>query len=319
MSMIGVESHNFHFDFFEKNKIPFFFNKVPHVPSMYCPGTNAGTESKSVHILNCVLPYIIDDTCEIAPQFGYFSKTYRLGFAMDFSKNESQRDYLRNRLGKKMFKNLRQDQQRLEKSFDITFKIYHGDIQKENCGFLMTTLKTYIESRFEGRVHKHVALEKWDFYKNSSYGDIISKKASLFVMYNGNNPIAISLNYHYKNILNAAITSFDQDYYRYSLGKLMFAKQIDWCYANKYVLLDTGWGSLEYKIKFSNAVYRYQTMVLYPKNNIPKMFLAFTISWLLMAKYYLVMLRDKRLKKPEVTYANRWLDPKGFNKEVSIQ
>ena len=224
---------------------------------------------------------------------------------MDLSESSSVREYLRSQLGKKKFKNLRQDFQRLERSYTIRFEIYHGKIEKSTYHFLMDKLEGYVRERFEGR--KHAALIRWKDYTDTAFEQIIAKNASLFVLYEKDNPIAIALNYHYKNIFYSAITSFNQDFYKFSLGKQMFAKQLEWCFENGYRLIDTGWGSLDYKIKFSNAVYRNQTHVLYPKKDYVKKVMAFIISWLLLIKYYLDMVKYFKFNKPESTYKNRWL------------
>ena len=313
MKIPFVESHNFFFDFFEKNQIPAFYSKINGVPKSFFAETVLSKKARNkVHIVNCVPPHIFDDGDSIDPSYGFFSKSYRIGFAMDLTNHDSARAYLRDRLGKKTFKNIRQDQQRLERDHNIRVETYHGDIDRSLCTELLNTLKKYVESRFEGRTHKHTALSRWDFYAETTYKNICAKRASLFVVYNNNDPIAISLSYHYKNIFNATITSFDQEYYRYSLGKLMFVWQLEWCYENGYGLLDTGWGNLDYKIKFCNAVYYYKTHVFYQKKSFFKKILAYTISWLLLKKHHLITLRGKKIQDLESAYEGLWLKPERF-------
>ncbi len=313
MKIPFVESHNFYFDFFEKNQVPAFYSKIDGVPQSFFAETDLSKKTKNkVHIVNCIPPHIFDDGDGINPSYGYFSKSYRMGFAMDLTDYDSARAFLRDRLGKKTFKNLRQDQQRLKRDHNIRVVTYYGDIDQALCTELFNTLKGYVESRFKGRTHKHTALNRWDFYAETSYQKICSKQASLFVVYDDTNPIAISLSYHYKNIFCATITSFDKEYHRYSLGKLMFVWQMEWCYQNGYGLLDTGWGNLDYKIKFSNAVHYYKTHVLYPKNSIFKKVLAYTISWLLLKKHHWITLRGKNIQHLESAYKGLWLKPERF-------
>ena len=309
MNLLNIQRSNFHFDFFERSFIPDYYQGIKGIPQEFyqLPYPKNDSRNKRIAFINCIPPYLSVNEDNLNDSFGCYSKSYRLGFAMDLSKSSSAREYLRNQLGKKMFKNLRQDFQRLERSYTIRFEIYHGKIEKATYHSLMDILEGYIRGRFEGRTSKHSALNRWKDYTDTAFEQIIAKNASLFVLYEKDNPIAISLNYNYKNIFYPAVASFDQDFYKFGLGKQMFAKQIEWCYANRYHLIDTGWGSFDYKIKFSNAVFRYQTHVLYPEKDYVKKVMAFTISWLLLIKYYLVMVKYSKFKNPESSYKNRWL------------
>ena len=310
MKIPFVEHHNFHFDFFEKNEVPPFYDQISGVPKSFFNATDMA--KNKVHIVNCVPPYIFGQNDSVAPDYGCFSNSYRMGFAMDLTNFNSAEDYFRERLGNKSFKNLQRKQQKLERNFDIHLENYYGEIDQAQCENLLNTLKGFIESRFEGRTQKHLALNRWDFYAKTTYKNICSKKASLFVVYNNHNPIAMTLNYHYKSTFSGTLTSFHQDYYRYSLGKLMAIWLVDWCYKNGYTLLDMGWGNQEYKIKFANAVYYYSTDVFYPKKSIFKKILAYFTSWFLMKKYFLITLRGKKLQNPEDPFENRWLELERF-------
>ena len=87
----------------------------------------------------------------------------------------------------------------------------------------------------------------------------------------------------------------------------MFCKQIEWSLENGYKLIDLAWGSFDYKIKFSNAVYKYQTHVLYPKTNFLAKVLAFIEINRLRIIYYMVMIRDGKFRNPKKTYNGKWL------------
>jgi len=56
---------------------------------------------------------------------------------------------------------------------------------------------------------------EWEFYKEVAYPLILESKASLFVLYDNETPIAITYNYHSENIVFDAITVFDIDYIKY--------------------------------------------------------------------------------------------------------
>ena len=307
MKKLGFKYHNFVYCFFEKNKVPFFYEEIKNVPKTYY--VDNIDEANEVQIVNYIMPYIGRRKITLKDGYDFYSKSYRLGYAMDFSNSSSATNYLKNVLGKKTYKNLRQDRQRLHRDYNIQLKVYYGDINEDNYQILFKTLKEYILKRFEGRVHKHTALSKWNFYVKSCYNMILAKNAALFVLYNNNSPIAISLGYTHNNILKAAISSFDESYYKYSLGKLMFVNQIEWCFLNNFKLLDTGWGKIEYKIKFSNAIFYYDTKVFYPKDILFKKMVAFLISWVLFIQYFCVIICvEKTFKRPKKVYKNRWLE-----------
>ena len=53
------------------------------------------------------------------------------------------------------------------------------------------------------------------FYRDVALPMILEKKASLFVVYEDSNPIALRLNYFSENTLFHAITTFDIDYSKF--------------------------------------------------------------------------------------------------------
>lgn len=305
--MIKLKRHNFHYDLFEKRSVPINYQNIKGIPIEFYEPSYASQVDDHVTIINCVPPYLEISNKNINSKFANISRSYRLGFAMNLSESKSAIEFLKIQLGKKGYKNLRQDRQRLERDHEINYKVFHGEIDESICNELMNQLESFIRFRFKDRTEKHTALSKWSFYKETTYDQIIHKNASLFVIYQGNNPIAITLTYHYNKILNAAVASFDYNFYKYSLGKIMFVNQIEWCYDNNYELIDIGWGSLDYKIKFSNAVFKYQTHVLYPKNNVFKYITSALISWFLMFKYYLDMIRAGKYRLPNKKYKNKWM------------
>jgi len=302
-----IKTYNFHFDFFEKRELPPFYEIKERDSDCISPNK---AESKSIEngAVLLIPPYLNYTQKDLKPGYSCSSKSYWIGFAMDLHPFNNFREYLRHQLGKKPYKNLRQDIQRLERGHQIHFQTFYGSIDESTYNNLMDTLKKYIEGRFKGRVHKHTALKKWNHYVDSVYPMIHDKKASIFVIYEKDEPISISLNYHYRDIFIAAIISFNHKFFPYSMGKQMFVRQIEWCYANNYRIIDLGWGSFDYKIKFSNAVFKYNTHIIFPKKNLYKRLLSHGIGWYLYLKYYLVMLKQRKLRNPKKTFKGRWLN-----------
>ena len=132
MNLLNIQRANFHFDFFEKRYVPRYYQGIKGIPLEFyqLPYPKNDIRNKRIAIVNSIPPYLSINEDNLTDSYRCYSKSYRLGFAMDLSESSSAREYLRNQLGKKMFKNLRQDFQRLERSYNIQFEIYHGKIEK---------------------------------------------------------------------------------------------------------------------------------------------------------------------------------------------
>lgn len=167
---------------------------------------------------------------------------------------------------------------RLEACFDIKYKTYHGEISKENYNSIMLSLYNMIVSRFKERNELHKNLYEWEYLLENTYDDIINKNASLFVIYNENKPIEVSLNYHFDKVLFSYISSYDIDYSKFGLGHVEIYKQIEWCTNNDYILFEMGVGGMDYKRRWSNNIYRYNHYVVYKKASFQLKFLIIKIQ-----------------------------------------
>lgn len=304
-----IRSHNFFFDFFEKQIIPGVYTDLPLAYRSFLQESLTMPAGKwNLLAISNIPDYLGIGKRNVAPAFGCIERIYRLGFAMDLSPFGSASEFLRNQLGKKSYKNLRQDRQRLEKDHQTKFECFYGDIESGTYAVLIETLEDYIKTRFSGRTKHHAALKRWDHYKHNIIEQVRLKNASLFVLWDAEKPIAITVNYHMSDKLFSSINSFDSAYSSYSPGRQMFIRQIEWCYENEIRLIDMGWGSFEYKIKFSNAVYRLKTQVLYHKSNWFMKPFAVLLCAFMELKYFLVMLRDRKFQNPKVRFKNRWLN-----------
>ncbi|MEZ2415456.1 GNAT family N-acetyltransferase [Muriicola sp. E247] len=299
-------TYNFHYTYYENRNLPPYYARKTR-DQEEIDQSEKKTNTSSVGVVLLIPPYLNYTKKDLKKGYSCVERSFWMGFAIHLPNHGDSNIFLRKQLGKKPYKNLRQDIQRLERDYQITFKTYYGSIDLPTYNTLMQTLKEYIQERFKGRAHKHSALQKWEQYEKSAYQMILEKKASIFAHFNNGVPICISLNYHYQNIFVAAIISFNKDFFSYSPGKQMFVKQIEWCFMNDYQLIDLGWGSFDYKIKFSNAVFKYRTHIVYPENSILKRFISSCLGLFLYVKYYAVMLKQRRLKRPSKTYAGRWI------------
>jgi hypothetical protein len=176
-------------------------------------------------------------------------------------------DYMQLQFQKKARGNVLRAVRRLETCFPIRYQRFYGQISPEECGKLMERLKDMIFTRFLERNEESDTLKIWDAISGGIYDQILSRKASLYVIYREDTPVCISVAYHYHNFFFYYITSYDTDYAKFSPGTIMLYKQLEWCIDNKYRYFDLGYGDLEYKKWWSNHIYKLERFMFFPKNS----------------------------------------------------
>ena len=124
--------------------------------------------------------------------------------------------------------------------FDIKYKMFWGDISKEEYDYVFNHFKQLLTKRFLDKqtVNNNLNSDEWDFYYDVAYPMILEKKASLFVIYHDAKPIGVTLNYLSEEILFDAITVFDIDYAKFHLGSINIMKLIEWCLERNFMALD---------------------------------------------------------------------------------
>ncbi|MFD1162254.1 GNAT family N-acetyltransferase [Hwangdonia seohaensis] len=197
-----------------------------------------------------------------------------IGYAIRINDNKGFDDFFKNEFSKSFRSNTKRFVNRFEACFNASYKMFYGNIDKTEYNDLMSALHTMLTKRFNQREESNKMLDNWEFYLTTTYKNINSKKASLFVIYHDNIPVQISLNYHFNNILFIAIPSYNIDYAKFSLGNISIYKLLEWAVTQKYDLLDLEYGYLEYKRRWSNYIYEFEHHVIYSKNNIQATFLA---------------------------------------------
>lgn len=156
---------------------------------------------------------------------------------------------------------------RLESCFNIEYKMFYGQIDKDIYNFIMDSLFDMMQKRFSQLQIKNESEAKWEHTRTILYDLILKKRASLFVIYSGSKPIEISINYHFKGILFSSISSYDIDYSKFGLGHVEIVKQLEWCLANNHKIFEMGRGDLDYKRRWSNQIYNFEHQILYLKDS----------------------------------------------------
>jgi len=266
MDFLRVKN-NFNFNFYTRGSVHEIYNSIFNKTN----GTTYPNEIQSaknypgrdIIVINNIPGYL---EARITPNIGpykLFKVHYLDGFLIDLDGLASLEDYLKFQFESKNRSKLRSVVKRLETCFDIRYKMYYGAITERKFHFLMDTLHAMISRRFIQRGDIHESLDKWDYYKKSAREMILKKKASLFVIYDRDKPIGISLNYHYQNVLFGKIKSFDIDYSKFSPGSISLLKLIEWCLNENHTTFDLSHGNLAYKSSWSTSKYVFEHHVLY--------------------------------------------------------
>lgn len=277
-----LQKFNFFFEYFEKSSmLPFYESITNNTNGGIIINSNTseiGSYKNKVSVVNFIPPYLDLKLDRQNTPFRAFQVKPRLGYIIDLNAFANADDYLKLQLGSRRRKTILAGIKKLESCFDIQYKIYYGEISESEYELLFSEFERMIKVRFEQKKQEHVGYRRWVLYKDNVYKLILNKKASLFVIYNKNMPIVIDLNYHFDNILDSAMSSYDIDYSKFGLGNIALFKQVEWCFENNYKRLDMRWGEVPYKPLWCNVIEEYKCDVVYNKNIPSDMLLAFAVS-----------------------------------------
>ena len=237
-----IKRNQFLWDFLKKEIIP---KNVESVTLNNITFDNSTFVEKSINQLAVIslVPSYLNlkfKNKEILKEFK-INNTNLDGSGITFNENDTLESYLQNTLGKKTRKNVQRFWNRLNQSFNIKVTYYHGQISKETFTFLMSSLYNFLTKRFNDKQEVNSYLINWDKKIEPAFNLINHKKASLFVIYNEETPINITLNYHtFNTILFSEMNGFDTNYYKFGLGHIDLYLHLKWCLDNNYKFLDLG-------------------------------------------------------------------------------
>lgn len=225
------------------------------------------------------------------------------GYLIQLNKYENLNDYLSKTFSKSSQQKFNRYQQRLEQCFNIKYKVYYGDITKEDYEKVFTSFHDLLTKRFDDKqtINNNLFDHEWNFYHDVVYQMILEKKASLYVIYSGNNPISVRLNYYSNKVVFDAITVFDIDYSKFHLGKISIMKALEWAFENNYEKFDFSKGYFDYKESWGDLKYNFEYHILYHSRSIVSVLIGHCCYYAYKLKQYL---RDQRLndKLHKLTY-----------------
>lgn len=234
-------------------------------------------------------------------------KTYKVkqypGFLMNLEPYKDLNEFMVGTFKKGSRYKLKKYKRKLETCFDIRYKMFYGEISKRDYDFVFEAFNKLLMKRFDYKqvTNNNLENDEWDFYYEVAYPMILEKKAGLFVVYNGDKPIGVTLNYFSDEILFDAITVFDIDYSKFNLGSVSIMKLVEWSIEQKLKLFDFSKGYFDYKKRWASDKYDFEYHLIYDSKSSLAKLLAFAIKTFLEFKQFL---RDKKVneKLHKLTY-----------------
>lgn len=222
------------------------------------------------------------------------------GYSIDLTDFQDVDSYLKSQF-KNNAKTIRRYVKRLESCFDVEYKLFYGQISKNQYDQLLQELRRMIIQRFQQRNEESKSLLEWNRTVELTYPLILNKRASIFVIYDGDKPIEIAINYHFKQIMFSYISSYDIDYAKFGLGHVEIYKQLEWCLKYNFTRFEMGWGDLDYKRRWSNHIYNFEQHLFYYKQTIPTRYKFIIKTLAIRGKLFLISknvhIRVRNLRK----------------------
>ena len=292
-----MKSSNFIIQFFEKDYVPPVYSTVQFQGDKHILfyENSQNIPAHSLYSTRLIPEYLtlFQNEKFVCKKIKQTNKGYAL-FLSDFEDAEAYMLQKSKNNAKSVLKRFK----RLCLCFDISFKTYDESITKVEYDFLMEHFLTLLVRRFEQRKDQNKKIENWDYLHKTAYPLIQQKRASLSVIYNKDIPIQIQLRYHYGKVLFSAVPAYDIDYHKFGLGNIAVYKEIEWCIKNGYKVLDTGYGDLDYKIRWSNKIYTFERHVVY-KKTLPSLCIG-------LVYYYIFGLKETLKKTKEQVVKQKW-------------
>ncbi|NRD24698.1 GNAT family N-acetyltransferase [Winogradskyella litoriviva] len=294
-----VKSFNFisGLDFLKNGNKLFYYN----VGKTHTKGLNYkinSTEDVSLNnkavVIYDVPTYFEVDTTELGSKIKLLKSKQYPGYLIETGKYESLKDYMLENFSKNSRNKNNKFKRRLEDSFNIRYQMFIGEMSKSEYDFIFKSFKELLEKRFADKqiTNNNLEDQEWSFYYDVAYPLILEKKASLFVIYDNEKPIGVTLCYFSEDILFDAITVFDIDYFKFHLGSVTIMKLIEWCIDNEIRILDFSKGYFEYKTRWCTKQYDFEYHIYYDSKSEKSKLLANSIKRLYDIKQ---RLREKNI------------------------
>lgn len=282
--VFNITKHNFFSDLFEQHRINTLYKTVynSYNNTLLTKATYTNTNKATITTFKFVPSYL---TTTVANNLTCNKVFLKQGYLANLKAYNSIDDYLKNGCKRTFRYKILKSVKRLEACFDISYKTYHGDTMAyHEYTHFMNVFHGMLTKRFNQRNDRNLILENWDYYFKITYKLIISKQASLFIIFNKLEPITFTLNFHCDTVLYFSVPTFNLDYAKFTPGNVAIYKIIEWCFENNYQIFDMGYGGFDNKLSWCNSTYDYEHHVLFnPKNSFGNLY-----TTILKTKYKLI-------------------------------
>lgn len=264
--------YNFTFDLFEKRLISPFYESLVNLNNnkevLNRDYNTTDVKGNGIHEVKFIPSFFSLYSNRLNSHYKVYKYSRIENYKIDLEGFSNLNEYLIKVMTPKQRKQIRSKTRRLENCFNITSRSYFGEITESEYKFLFAELRQLIERRFKQRNEKFFLEDKWNYLLEETYLLILDKKASFFVIYDNNQPISIGLNYHFQNIVQSCISSYDIDYSKFGLGHIAILKKLEWCFVNNFKIFDMMWGKVSHKVLWSNSITKYEHHLIYKKHQL---------------------------------------------------
>ena len=275
---------NLIFDFFIHQQLPkYTVENITNTINNHAINTSKLTQTTLSNNYNLVKN--VPEYLHFTPNFNFNAglktiKQYN-GYLINLKEADSLKSYIQNQLSLRNQKAIKSKKNRLEKSHQIRYKTYYGGCEVEDLIVLFEEFHELLKVRFDYKKIYNRDLENWKVLTSVAIRGILSKNASLFVIFEANRPICLTLNFHRDSLVFSHIQTFDNNYAKYGLGDLNMSLMIKWCLENEVTMIDLSMGSTYYKKKWCNIEYSFHHHIIYDKNS----FLNTSVAFISLAYY----------------------------------
>nr|WP_298998264.1 GNAT family N-acetyltransferase [uncultured Allomuricauda sp.] len=233
------------------------------------------------------------------------------GYRMNLKDCDSVDHYLSSRFGRSSRYKLRREKKRLEQCFNPSYKMWQEKIERSHYDFIYDELFRLLEVRSE---EKNIEDNYYFDYKEK-YRDVIfqllhQKKASVHVIYVGENPIDICINFIKGKTVYQFIRTYDIAFSKFKTGYINLIKHLEWAIDQGFESIVFGPGNVEWKEKWCNETYNYNKIVFYNSNSLRMRMKSFVFimtynikSMVRTTKFKIVI--DKIFQKPKAKTSNK--------------
>ncbi|WP_406683904.1 GNAT family N-acetyltransferase [Seonamhaeicola sp. MEBiC1930] len=177
-------------------------------------------------------------------------------------------EYLKKEISSQRRSNIKRCYKRLDTCIQPTYKMYYGDIDQSQYDKIFNDYKLMLKRRLAQKNSYWEELDYWEERYKKTYKLINEKKAAIFVIYNGHEPISIYINTIFKKTIYIEVIAYNIDYSKFKLGFLTLTKVIDWSIKNDFEIIDMSKGDFYYKERFRNGSYKFQNHIIYDSSSI---------------------------------------------------